>query len=49
MLGCTELPLAVPHALRPGLGCRSPIRSTREKRRRIARYQAREPEERLAA
>ncbi len=49
VLGCTELPLAVPHALRPGLGVPLTDSIDALARAAIARYQAREPEERLAA
>ncbi|MGE8701752.1 MAG: aspartate/glutamate racemase family protein [Achromobacter sp.] len=49
VLGCTELPLAVPHALRPSLGVTLTDSIDALARAAIAHYQADQPAERIAA
>lgn len=49
VLGCTELPLAVPHALRPSLGVTLTDSIDALARAAIAHYQADRPAERIAA
>ena len=49
VLGCTELPLAVPHALRPGLGITLTDSIDALARAAIDRYLADAPHARIAA
>ncbi|PEQ14794.1 aspartate/glutamate racemase family protein, partial [Piscirickettsia salmonis] len=49
VLGCTELPLAVPHALRPSLGITLTDSIDALARAAIAHYLADQPEQRIAA
>ena len=49
VLGCTELPLAVPHALRPSLGITLTDSIDALALAAIAHYQADQPEQRIAA
>ncbi|MNY82377.1 hypothetical protein D3C86_2244400 [compost metagenome] len=49
VLGCTELPLAVPHALRPGLGVTLTDSIDALARAAIAHYHADQPEQAIAA